>query len=109
MKLILLLAILFVFTPQADYLKKYAGTYSIAPDDGVEQFRLSDNGNAYWLYRWGKGSNQVQTKNGKWVASSGYIKVSIQGNSGIIDEIFRLKSGKFISDDDSKRYLIKKP
>ena len=109
MKLLFLVVILFIVIPQTNYLKKYAGTYAIAPDDGVEIFKLYESGNASWFYRFGRGTSQVQTKSGKWSASIGYIKVSIQGNSGVIDEVFRLKNGKFVSDDDSNRYLIKKP
>lgn len=89
---------------QTNYLEKYSGAYVIAPDDGSEAYALASNGKATWIWKHGSG---VDKKYGTWIARSGFIKISINGKSGLIEEVYILKNGKFVNQDDRNRYLIK--
>ncbi len=93
---------------QTTYLKKYSGAYNIGRD-GVEAYALKEDGTCTWIYGWmSNGKLQTQQKNGTWTAREGYIKISINGNTGTIIEEYTLKNGQFVSKDDSNRYLKKR-
>jgi hypothetical protein len=95
---------------QDSFLKKYAGAYSImVGNDGSEAYALGENGSAVWVYGWkdSTGKLQTQKKYGSWTAGEGYIKVTINGNTGKILQEYKLKNGRFVSVDDSRTYLKK--
>lgn len=105
----LIISVIIAWSHQVDYLSKYAGAYNVSPD-GVEAFSLKADGTALWVYGW-KENGKVKTtqKTGTWSASLGYIKIEINGNTGIIVEEYVFKAGKFRSKEDFSRYLIKRP
>jgi len=95
---------------QDQFLKRYSGSYSImVGSDGSEAYALAENGSAVWVYGWKDSSGKLQTqkKSGNWTAKEGYIKVTIQGNTGAIVQEYKLTNGRFVSVDDSRAYLKK--
>jgi hypothetical protein len=88
-KICVLVFVLFAGTAfiQENYLKKYAGAYNVmVGNDGSEAFALAANGSAVWIYGWkdSLGKLQTQKKYGEWTAKEGYIKITINGNTGKI-------------------------
>ena len=78
-------------------------------NDGSEAYALGVNGSAVWVngLKDASGKLQTQKKSGTWTAKEGYIKVTIQGNTGAIVQEYKLKNGRFVSVDDSRAYLKK--
>ena len=92
---------------QVNYVKKYAGTYTIGQDTG-ETYALKEDGTCTWIYGWMSSDKlRTQKKHGKWTAREGYIRISVSGNTGIIVEEYVLKNNQFVNNEDSNRYLIK--
>lgn len=95
-----------------NHLRQYSGSYNIFVTGlgSNEAYALKTDGNAVWVYGWKDKSGRIQTetKNGTWTASNGLITISINGNTGVITERYRLVNGKFVSTEDKKRYLRKK-
>lgn len=77
--------------------------------DGSEAYALGEDGSAVWINGWkdSKGKLQTQKKYGNWTAREGYIKVTINGNTGKIVQEYKLKNDRFVSVDDSRAYLRK--
>jgi len=96
---------------QEAFIKKYSGAYTVivAGYNGgdSEAFALRPDGSAVWVEGY-KHNGKIETrqKNGTWTAKEGVITISIQGNTGIIVEEYKLKNGTFRSGD---RYLKKNP
>jgi hypothetical protein len=91
-----------------NFIKKYSGAYNIGRD-AIEAYALKADGTCIWIYGWtSNGKLQTQKKYGKWTAREGYIRISINGNTGTIVEEYALKNGKFVNKEDSSRYLIKR-
>jgi len=112
MKIFILISVLFAGTAfiQETYLKKYTGAYSVmVGNDGSEAFALAANGSAVWINGWkdSSGKPQTQKKYGEWTAKEGYIKITINGNTGKIVQEYRMKNGRFVNVDDSRMYLKK--
>jgi hypothetical protein len=90
-----------------NFIKKYSGAYNIGRD-AVEAYALKADGTCVWIYGWtGNGKLQTQKKYGTWTAREGYIRISINGNTGTIVEEYVMKNGRFVSKEDSSRYLVK--
>ena len=81
------------------YHKQYAGAYAVTPD-GAEVFKLKDDGTATWSY-------SGQLKKGTWDAVVDAIWIKINGNTGLISEKYNRLNGRFISDEDNSRRLVK--
>jgi hypothetical protein len=96
-------------TPPANpYLSSYSGVYHISPD-GTEAFALAENGLASWVYGYPEnGKIKTVEKRGTWTAQENFITVSINGNTGVIVENYRLKNGIFRNAEDQGRYLTKR-
>lgn len=93
---------------QASYTVKYAGAYGISPD-GAEAYALRADGSCVWIYGWKEGGQvKTQKKTGTWSAEEGYIRISIQGKTGIIVEEYLMKSGKFVNKAEPSRFLTLK-
>jgi hypothetical protein len=96
-----------------NYIQQYSGAYNIyytTRTGSDEAYALKSNGTATWVYGWKDryGKIQTKTKDGKWTAAKGSITVSINGNTGIITETYKLINGKFVSTEDRARYLKKR-
>ncbi|RYD50677.1 MAG: hypothetical protein EOP52_13530 [Sphingobacteriales bacterium] len=95
------------------YTSKYAGSYVIdvkgAPSSQeVEGYALRRDGTAKWMLivNDGNGGASIQSeKNGTWVAEQDKIVVSIEGNTGLIQETWQLQNGLFYDANNSNRHL----
>jgi len=111
----LFLVLILPCAAQNSFLKKYSGTYSIIVDgysgDDAEAYTLADNGGAVWVYGYKDSSGRVQTqqKKGSWTAREGVITITINGNTGKITEVYRLKNGRFVNSEETSRWLKKRP
>jgi hypothetical protein len=90
------------------FLSAYSGVYNISPD-GAEAFALAENGRVSWVYGYPEnGKITTVTKYGRWIAREDFITIWIDGNTGEIEESYRLKNGIFTSIADGTRYLTKR-
>lgn len=98
----------FLTEAQTDWIAKYSGAYGISPD-GIEAYALRPDRTCSWIYGWKEGG-QIKTKqkSGSWSAKEGYIRIAINGNTGVIVEEYYMRNGKFVNKDSSSRYLMKK-
>lgn len=95
------------------YLTTYSGGYTIeilgySSDNDVEAYALHKNGNAKWMLivNDGYGDAKIMSeKSGVWIADEGKIEIRIQGNTGLIEEEYVLKNGKFVNTLSEDRYL----
>ena len=95
--------------PQKTLEPSLAGEYWILVDryygSDQERYILRRDGSATWEHLQNK--KVVSSKRGKWGTNKNedYISVDIQGNTGMINETYRLNGGKFQSGERSlKRY-----
>lgn len=111
---VLLLVLMLPCGAQNSFLKKYSGSYNIMvtgySGETAEAYALAENGGAVWVYGYKDASGRVKTqqKNGSWTAREGEITITINGNTGKITEVYRLKGGKFVNSEDSSRWLKKR-
>ena len=95
------------------FVTQYAGVYTVAliessSDEAREVYELKEDGTAKWMWIVPDAEQGVKVdyeKTGAWTASEGRIEISVQGNSGMITEVFELRSGSFYSTKESDRYL----
>ena len=99
-----------------DYLKKYAGAYSIsvkgmqtpAPAESSEVYYLSDNGIAkYQLVQPdGKGGSKIlEEKTGTWSATETKIAVTTLVGEDSSTNAFILQDGVFVEESNNENYL----
>lgn len=94
------------------FMQQYAGGYivevnGISNEESGEIYVLHENGNAKWMWIKIKpgGQTEVQSeKSGSWTATQDNISITIDGNTGIIIEQYKLINNRFVSGD---RYLSK--
>jgi len=93
---------------------RYSGTYKIevlgtSSKKEVEVYKLNVNGQAEWLWVYYKGgfAEIDDRKTGTWFATEDNITINIQGNSGMITEVYSNKQGMLINVPLSKRRLEK--
>ena len=89
----------------SNYIKKYSGSYNIG-QDAVELYVLKDDGTCTWT--WTSSSGDTQEKDGSWSAKEGYIRIAIDGSIGTVVEEYFLTDGKFVTKENSNRFLIKR-
>lgn len=71
---------------------------------------MNKNGGASWLWieNDGKGGANIEDrKTGTWTAKENGITINIRGNSGMINETYKLKNGILTNTQLPKRYLKK--
>jgi hypothetical protein len=112
MKTLLLLCALILSilsSGQTNFLQKYAGSYYATASYADYKFvDLKADGTCRWTYTWdNKGKSQSQEKFGKWTATAGYIRISLDNGIGTIVEIYVMKNQEFVNRDDSNRFLTK--
>jgi len=99
------------------YITKYSGSY-IVEVNGVpnsyetEGYALKDDGTATWLWIESDGNNGAkvkQKKYGTWMGEKDKISISIQSQSGIIEEVYFDKNEGYINKDNPNRKLKKGP
>lgn len=110
MKTLLLLWAFALFTlssRQVNFLQKYAGSYyATASYADYEFVELKADGTCKWTYTWeSKGKSQRQKKLGKWTATEGSIRISLDNGIGTIVEIYVIKNQEFVNKDDPNRFL----
>jgi hypothetical protein len=99
------------------YVAKYTGAYlvevnGVSNDYETEGYALKDDGTATWMWIENDGANGAtlkQKKYGTWISEIDKIHISINGQSGPIEEVYVLKDGEFINTDNPNRKLRKGP
>jgi hypothetical protein len=95
------------------YLLQHSGGYSIEvvglpSTQEMEVYILAKNGTAKWMYlkaHKAKGAEVVSQKPGRWTANESNITITINGNSGEINEQYQKKNGVFYNTQFPERYL----
>ena len=81
------------------FLKQYAGTYEVYVKgleitDDSESYLLFESGYAEWKWFERKSGHVKSVKNGFWTADEKLLKITIEGNTGRINENFNLENEK---------------
>lgn len=95
-------------------MHKHAGNYKIevagvSSKDAVEVYLLKEDGNANWLWVYDiAGTKKIDDrKDGWWTILDSTITISIRGNSGIIEEVYKLNGEYFRNVDIKERFLVR--
>ena len=91
----------------------YSGGYTIEVNGlpttrETELHVLADNGKAQWMHlRTNEGAEPdvLSRKYGTWTASSSYIRIAIDGNTGQLIEEYEMRNGVFYNKESADRYL----
>lgn len=95
-------------------MQKHAGNYKIeviglSSKDAVEVYLLKEDGDADWLWVYDiAGTRKIDDRSdGWWSMKDSTITISIRGNSGIMEEVYKLDGEYFRNVDIKKRFLVK--
>ena len=96
-------------------IKNHLGNYKVSVigasmDKSVEVFQLKEGGESVWLWvNYVNGNPTIDEKKYGtwWLDSKGNITIRVQGNTGVIQEIFSNIDGRFIESNRKKRSIIK--
>lgn len=91
-------------------LKQYAGKYEVyikelGITDDSESFTLYESGLAEWKWFERKSGHVNSVKSGIWSADKKLLKITIEGNTGRINENFMIENGKIHNNSRTLRKI----